>query len=96
MLRRETDCFQQLSYALTHMASMQSMQTKRLGECLPHRHARIERRIRILKYELHRSALFSQGGRVKRAKIGPVEMNLTCAWLDQSQHETAKRRLAAA
>ena len=72
------------------------MKRKRLGEGLPNRHARIERRIGILKYELHRPALSPQRGCVKRAKIGAIEVNTASAWLNESQHQAAKCRFTAA
>ncbi len=58
--RRQADDAQQLGHALALAPGVQAVQRERLGEHVADRHARVQRRVRVLEDDLHRAALRAQ------------------------------------
>ena len=73
------------------------MNDERLFDDLPRPHPRVERRIRILKHDLHLPPRCPQlATRDKREDILAAKADLARGRLDQPQQAAAGRRLAAA
>ena len=72
------------------------MQRDRLGDDVGDRHARIERRVRVLKHELRLAAEGARLRVVEREHVLTVEAHAARGRLDQPQHEAADGRLAGA
>ena len=96
MLRRETDQTQDLHHALGVRARGEPVQRERLGERLPDRHPRIERRERVLEDDLHGAPLRAHRRLGQREDVFAVEVRVARGRLEQAQHQPARRRLAAA
>ena len=67
----------------------------RLGDDLPDRHARIERRVRILKDHLHVLPRAAQLRAGQLRDVDVAEHHAAARRLDEPQHRAAERRLAA-
>ena len=68
----------------------------RLGDDLPDRHARIERRVRILKDHLHVPPRAAQLRAVRAAPCRVPEQHVAAGRFDEPQHRPPEGRLAAA
>ena len=74
----------------------QAMQHQRFAQHGAHRHARIERGVRVLEDHLHALAPGAHRLVAERQQILALEAHLAGGGLEQAQHQTADRRLAAA
>ena len=69
---------------------------QRLGDDAAGRHARIERRVRVLEHHLHALAVRAHRAGVEMRDVLAVEADRAGGRLDQAQQQRADRRLAAA
>ena len=69
---------------------------ERLREDIPHLHTRIQRRVRILKNDLHLATNLTQLFPVERENVASFEIDVTGSRLDQTKQATSDCRLAAA
>src|SRR5947207_4362533 len=90
VLRCQADELQQLGDTLAMPAGRQAVQRKRLVEHLAHRHARVERRVRILKHDLQRAPAGAQLGWIEGEKIAVFEVDRTGGRLDQAQDQSPR------
>ena len=72
------------------------MDLQRLGDDRADRHARIERRVRVLKHDLHLPAQRAQLGAVHRAHLPPFKPDLAGGRFIEAQNRAACGRLATA
>ena len=72
----------------------QAVDLERLPQRLLHRHAGVERAVRILKDDLHAAAQRAQRARVQREDVTSFEQHPATGSFLQPQHCTADRRLA--
>src|ERR1700682_147514 len=72
------------------------MQRQRFGQDLADGHARVKRRIGVLKDDLRIAAEAAQFVRVEREQIAALESDVACIRLDQPQYQPAHGGFAAA
>ena len=71
------------------------MQRQRLGQDLAHRHARVQRRIGVLKDDLGVTTKGAQLVGIERAEVAAFETHFSGIRLNQPQHQPAHRGFAA-
>ena len=92
----EPDGFHQLADALALLfARGEAERLDRLGDDLPDRHARIERRVRILEDHLHVLPRAAQLRAGQLRNVDVAEHHAPARRFDQPQHRAAERRLSA-
>jgi hypothetical protein len=92
----QSDFLQQLSHALLGGGAFgQLMDGQSLPYRGPDRHARIERRERVLEDDLHVAAHRPQVLSLECADIDSVEADVTAGRLDQAEDRESQGRLAA-
>src|SRR5262249_37989009 len=97
VLRAQADRAQQLVDAAAALASpVQVVHAERLRDDLPHGHARVERRVRVLKDDLQLPAHFAHPPSGEARDVLPVEDDLSVGRLEELDHGAAERRLSAA
>ena len=95
ILRLQSDLLQQLRDPLLALRAVRrAVNDQRLSHDRADRHARIERRIRILKDDLHVAPHPPHAAGVELADVGAVEVDRPRRRLDQSQDAAADRRLS--
>ena len=72
------------------------MNDQRLGDDVLHPKARVQRRERILKDDLHVAAQTTHFGRAGREQIASLEVNTARSGLDEPQNQSAERAFARA
>src|SRR5262245_15030124 len=77
-------------------AIAQLVDDERLFHDLSRAHSRVERRIRILKDDLHVAARLAHSARGKLQDVLAAEADLAAGRFDEPQHAPSRRRLAAA
>src|ERR1700754_4339372 len=93
----QTNCFEQFLHALLRFpSSRQPKRLERFADNLANRHARVERRIRILKDYLEMTALFTQLSLRKAGEILKAIEHLTGSRFSQTQNRASQRRLSTA
>src|SRR5207302_9102350 len=70
-------------------AAAKAVNVERLGDEVAHRHARIERRRRVLKDDLHAAAIGPQPRRLEAREIDAVEHDRARSRADQLQDRIA-------
>ena len=97
-IRAQPHPVQQLRYAITPLlgGARQAVDKERLRDRGPHRHARVERRIRVLEDHLHLSSQRAQEPLRHPRDIRPVKRDRAGARLEQAQQGPPQRGLAAA
>ena len=65
VLRCQPNSVQQIGHPLALVATAQAVQRQRFHQRLAHRHARVQRRIRVLKDDLHGTPLRAQRHRIQ-------------------------------
>ena len=95
--RRQADQIKQFAHPLARAARRhQTVQAQRTAENLAHRHARIERCIRILEDHLHASAQRTDLRLTDVRDVLAVEHDAALGRFGQTHHHTRERRFAAA
>src|SRR5439155_13453930 len=74
----------------------ESMDDERLLDNLPRAHARVQRRIRILKHNLHVAPRFAHAPSRERQHVLASKPHRARGGLDEPQQTTSRRGLAAA
>jgi hypothetical protein len=93
----ESHKIQQLDDALAPLLSLaQAVNYQRFFDYISYSHSRIERRVRVLKNDLHIATRPPHLCGRKRKKIAPVESYFSRCRFDEPQNAAARRRFAAA
>src|SRR5262249_38229937 len=96
-LRRHADLAQHAKNTVACFgAGTFAMDEKRLDDRLAHRAARIERRVRILEYDLYALTQFLHCRGWSTAHLRSAEAHRPCVGLGQAKDTTADRCLSAA
>src|SRR6266481_4798965 len=96
MRRVEADETKELGDARAPLGSSpQAMDDERLFDNLAGAHPRVERGVRILKHDLHLPARCAQARPGKPDHVLSAKPDFARRGLDEPQHATARRRLAA-
>src|SRR5437867_3365176 len=97
VLGAESDCSEQLGHALpAFVAAIEVVHAQRLGHDLAHRHARVQRRVRILEDDLQLASYVAHLATTEPRDVLAVEDDLARRRLEQLDDRPAERRLAAA
>src|SRR5437773_6231109 len=97
MLRAQAHRPEQLGDALLALVSLvETVHAQRLGDDLSHRHARVQRRVRILEDDLQLAPHVAHLPAAEPRNVPRVEDDRALRRLDQLDDRAAERRLAAA
>src|SRR5262249_21523383 len=92
----KSDELEELGDPLAPVALRRAVDLQRLADDVARRHARIERRERILKNDLHLAPVGAQLPLGKMRDVPPGDPDRAGGRLDQAQHGPGESRLAAA
>src|SRR3954453_20069936 len=96
MLRRQADGAQQLVHPLLpRVALVPAVDPQRLRDDVAHRHARVQRRVRILEHDLHLTPHIAHLTPAERCDLPAVEDDLPRRRLDELDQRPRQRRLPA-
>ena len=93
--RQPDDLDQLLCPPRRRAAARDAVDAQRLGEHRADRHSRVQRRVRVLEDHLHPATHLAQRIPLQSGHVHAVELDPTVGGVDQPDHGSSERRLAA-